>query len=74
MAEMHRRHAIGLSDLDRPFITPNTIRKGTMTGTREEIRATLKHFEASGATTLIYGVFGENIARELEAFADVARL
>ncbi|MDT3446721.1 MULTISPECIES: LLM class flavin-dependent oxidoreductase [unclassified Pseudofrankia] len=74
MVEMHRRHTIGLSDLDRPFVTPNAIRKGTMTGTREEMRETLKHFEATGATTLIYGPFGSNVTRELEAFADVAGL
>jgi 5,10-methylenetetrahydromethanopterin reductase len=72
--ELHRCHLAELSDLDRPHVTGRIIRQATMTGTRAEMRETLRQFEATGASLFLYSPFGPDIPRELEAFAEVAGL
>jgi 5,10-methylenetetrahydromethanopterin reductase len=74
LVETHRCHLAELSDSDRPFVTERVIRQGTMTGTRAEMRETLKGFEATGAAMFVYSPFGPDIPRELETFAEVANL
>ena len=72
--ELHRSHLVEMTELDQRFVTERVIRQGTMTGTREEMRETLKRFESLGASLFVYSPFGPDIPRELEAFAEVANL
>lgn len=65
----HRGHFIGLTDLDKKYLTGNVVRGGTMSGRPEEIRATIDQWKASGATRFAYTPVGPDIPRELEAFA-----
>ena len=67
--EMHRGHLTELTDLERPFVTPALIRRGTDTGTAAEVRAYLERLEQSGVTGVLYFPAGPDIPRELAAFA-----
>ncbi len=71
---VHRGHLMELTDLERPFVTPELIRHGTDTGTPDEVRERLASFEASGATGVLYLPAGSDLARELVAFAGAAGL
>lgn len=72
--EQHRTHLVELNDLDRPYVTERIIRQGTMTGTRDEVRASLDKFRATGASMFLYSPFGPDIPHELETFASAAGL
>jgi 5,10-methylenetetrahydromethanopterin reductase len=67
--ETHRGHLTELTELERPFVTPELIHRGTDTGTADEMRAYLDELERSGVTGVLYFPAGEDIPRELEAFA-----
>jgi 5,10-methylenetetrahydromethanopterin reductase len=67
--ETHRGHLTELTDLERPFVTPELIRRATETGTPGEMRAYLDGLERSGVTGALYFPAGRAIARELTAFA-----
>lgn len=72
--EVHRGHLVEVTDLERPLITPELIRRATGTGTRDEVRAKLDSLEALGVQGVLYGPMGHDIPRELAAFAEVAQL
>ena len=55
-------------------MTERIIRQGTMTGTRDEVRASLDKFRATGASMFLYSPFGPDIPHELETFASAAGL
>ena len=74
LIEQHRSHLVELNDLDRPYVTEQIIRQGTMTGTRDEVRASLDAFRATGASMFLYSPFGPDIPHELETFASAAGL
>jgi 5,10-methylenetetrahydromethanopterin reductase len=70
--EVHRGHLTDLTDLERPLITGDLIRRTTGTGTPEEVRERLTEIHASGVRGVLYGPMGDDIPRELEAFAEAA--
>jgi 5,10-methylenetetrahydromethanopterin reductase len=67
--ETHRGHLTEVTELERPFVTPELIRRGTDTGSAGEVRAHLAALEQSGVTGVIYFPAGPDIPRELAAFA-----
>jgi 5,10-methylenetetrahydromethanopterin reductase len=72
--ETHRGHLIEVTDLERPLITPDLIKQATGSGTADEVRANLRALEEAGIEGVLYGPMGPDIPRELNAFADAARV
>jgi 5,10-methylenetetrahydromethanopterin reductase len=71
--ELHRGHLIKVQDSEWDLITPEAIRRGTFTGTRDEVRARLRDLEAQGCDAILYQPNGPDIPREMTAFAEVAQ-
>jgi len=71
--EMHRGHLIELTDLERPFITPEVIRRATGTGTPDEVAGQVAAMAQSGATGVLYGPMGSDVPNELRKFAEVVQ-
>ena len=72
--EMHDRHLVALNDLDQRFLTSETLARFGRALTVEAWQQRLLDVEAAGATELIYQPAGEDIPRELTAFASMAEL
>ncbi len=72
--ETHRELLIGVTEQERPFLTPNAIEAATNTGTPEQVRQRLELLRQSGATSVVYQPAGPDIPRELRAFAAAAGL
>jgi 5,10-methylenetetrahydromethanopterin reductase len=70
--ETHRGHLIEVTDLERPLVSADLIRRSTGTGTRDEVRRNLDAIEAQGVKGVLYGPMGPDIPRELAAFAKTA--
>jgi 5,10-methylenetetrahydromethanopterin reductase len=70
--ETHRGHLIEVTDLERPLVTADLIRRATATGTPAEVRRELQDIEAQGVQGILYGPMGPDVPRELAAFAEVA--
>jgi 5,10-methylenetetrahydromethanopterin reductase len=70
--ETHRGHLTELTELERPYVTAELIRRATETGTSDEVRAHLEQLAASGVAGVLYFPAGSDIPRELEAFAACA--
>ena len=70
--ETHRGHLIEVTDLERPLITADLVRRATGSGTRREVRRNLDAIEAVGVQGVLYGPMGPAIPRELAAFAETA--
>jgi len=70
--ELFRGHLMEPSGLDRRFLTADVIRRGTLTGTRDEIAASLQRLSDAGANAVLYQPAGPDIPRELTAFREVA--
>ena len=70
--ELHRAHLIDLTELDRPFVTGELIARTTGSGTPGQVRARLSDIAARGARGVLYGPMGDDIPRELRAFAEAA--
>jgi 5,10-methylenetetrahydromethanopterin reductase len=70
--ELHRAHLIDLTELDRPHVTGELIARTTGSGTAGQVRARLSDIAAEGARGVLYGPMGDDIPRELRAFADAA--
>ena len=70
--ELHRAHLIDLTELDRPFVTGELIARTTGSGTPDQVRARLSDIAAEGARGVLYGPMGDDIPRELRAFAEAA--
>jgi 5,10-methylenetetrahydromethanopterin reductase len=71
---VHRGHSLDISNGHDALIDVSAARQMTFTGTREELRERLARFEAGGATGVIFGTSGSDVARELAAYAEVAGL
>ncbi len=71
--EMHRGHFMEVTELERPFITADLIRRATDTGSREQVRARIAELAANGVTGVIIPPGGVDIRRELTAFAECVR-
>jgi len=70
--ELFRGHLMEPSALDRQFLTAEVIRRGTLTGTRDEIAASLQGLADAGANAVLYQPAGPDIPRELKTFLEVA--
>jgi 5,10-methylenetetrahydromethanopterin reductase len=72
--ERFRGHLMAPSPRDRPFLTPEVIRRGTATGTPAELARELRRLENAGAAAVYYQPAGPDITRELHAFWAAAQL
>ena len=72
--ELHRAHLIDLTGLDRPFVTGELITRTTGSGTPDQVRARLSAIADEGVRGVLYGPMGDDIPRELRAFAEAAPL
>jgi len=70
--ETHRGHLTELTEIERPWVTPELIRSATETGTPAEMASRLGELAESGVAGVIYFPAGPNLRRELESFARVA--
>jgi 5,10-methylenetetrahydromethanopterin reductase len=71
--ETHRGHLTELTEIERPWVTPELIKAATETGTAEEMESRLHELAASGVAGVIYFPAGPDLQRELECFAQAAR-
>ncbi len=69
----HQGHLIALTDLDRQFVTGNTVRHGTLSGSAADVRKMVDQYAAAGASRMFYTPLGPDIPRELAAFAKAFR-
>jgi 5,10-methylenetetrahydromethanopterin reductase len=69
---VHGGHLIEVSELERPLINSELIRRATGTGTAAEVRAEVDEISAAGTSGILYGPQGADIVRELTAFAEAA--
>jgi 5,10-methylenetetrahydromethanopterin reductase len=72
--EIHGGHLIEVSDLERPLITPDLLRRTTGTGTEQEVRAALDSIARAGTGGVLFGPQGPDVPRELRSFAEAAGL
>ncbi len=69
--ETHRAHLIDLTPTDRQLLTPDVIRRTTITGQPDEVKSRLQALTAAGVETVLYQPAGD-IPRRLASFARVA--
>lgn len=69
---VHEDHLVAVTERDRPLLRGDLLPAFTWTGTRAELRARLDALEAAGATEVLYAPMGPDVARELEAFMEMA--
>jgi 5,10-methylenetetrahydromethanopterin reductase len=72
--EMHRGHLIEVTELERPLVSADLIRRATASGTRAEVARNLDAIASRGVQGVLYGPMGPDIPRELAAFALAAGL
>lgn len=72
--EVHGAHLIAVTERERPFVTPALIARATDSGPPEAVRHRLGEMAASGASGVLYLPAGDDIPRELAAFARCAEL
>ena len=71
---VHRGHNLDISNGHDTLVDVSAAKQTTFTGTREELRERLVQLEARGATGIIFGTSGYDVAREIRAYAEVAGL
>ena len=71
---VHRGHTLAIESPQDELIDMSIARQVSFTGTRDELRARIAAFEASGATGVIFGTSDSDVPRELRRFAEVAGL
>jgi 5,10-methylenetetrahydromethanopterin reductase len=71
---IHDLHLVGLNELDRGFMTAETLQRFGRALTVEAWQQRLHEVEAAGVTELIYQPAGADIPRELTVFASMAGL
>jgi 5,10-methylenetetrahydromethanopterin reductase len=71
--QVHCGHFVEVTDFEREFITPDLIRRCTDTGTRDQWRARIDGFAAAGVTGVMLAPAGNDIPRELAAFAECVK-
>jgi 5,10-methylenetetrahydromethanopterin reductase len=72
--ETHRGHLIEVTELERPLVSADLIRRATASGTRAEVARNLDAIASRGVQGVLYGPMGPDIPRELTAFALAAGL
>jgi len=70
--ELHRGHLLDLTERERPLMSASLIAAATETGTRDAVAARLAEIAAAGVEGVLYGPMGDDVPRELAAFAAVA--
>ena len=71
---VHEGHMVELTDRDRQFVTGEMIAALTFTGTANDLSARMAAMEEQGATELVVQPGGDDIERELRAFASMSGL
>ena len=71
---VHRGHNLEVSNGHDALVDVSAAKQMTFTGTREELCERLTQLEVRGATGIIFGTSGYDVARELRAYAEVAAL
>jgi 5,10-methylenetetrahydromethanopterin reductase len=71
---VHRGHNLVIDSPQDELIDMSIAKRMSFTGTRDELRARLAELERQGATGIIFGTSGADVARELRAFAELAGL
>jgi 5,10-methylenetetrahydromethanopterin reductase len=69
---LHDLHLIGVSQRDRPMLTPEFMRRAGGVRTASQWRDHLASLDAAGVTEIAYQPAGPDIPRELERFARAA--
>jgi 5,10-methylenetetrahydromethanopterin reductase len=70
---LHDKHLIAINDRDRPFVDGAMLTQQGLALSRAGWRERIALLEQQGATEVAYQPAGDDIPRELEAFAAVAR-
>ena len=65
---LHEDHLIGVTDRDRPYVSPEMITKRTWTGPPDEIARRIAAAADAGVTEIAFQPAGPDIPRELDAF------
>jgi 5,10-methylenetetrahydromethanopterin reductase len=71
--ELHRGHFMEVTEMERPFVTADLIRRASDTGTRSEVREFVRSLAAQGVTAVILPPCGPDVERELTLFAECVR-
>jgi 5,10-methylenetetrahydromethanopterin reductase len=71
---LHDRHLVALNDLDQRYMDAETLQRFGRAMPSAAWQQRLRDVEAAGATELIYQPAGDDIPRELTAFAQMAGL
>lgn len=69
---LHQGHLTRLNALDRQIVTGEAIERVTLTGTAEVVQERIAALAAQGITEVAYQPMGDDIPRELRAFAAAA--
>jgi 5,10-methylenetetrahydromethanopterin reductase len=69
---VHEGHFVELNATDRPFVTGDMVEQFTWTGDQAALRTRVEATIESGVTELLYAPMGQDIPRELRAFAEMA--
>jgi len=65
---VHAGHLVEVTEVDRPFITPELITSFTCTGSADDVRRWVEAKCDDGVTEVAFQPAGPDIARELESF------
>lgn len=68
--EMHRGHLIDINEIDRPFVTGESLQSMGLVGDRGFWREKAAQMAEAGATEMAYQPAGPDIPRELETMAE----
>ncbi len=71
---VHRGHNLDITNQHDELIDTSRAKQMTFSGSRAELLARLQQLQAAGATGVIFGTSGADVARELHAFATVVGL
>jgi 5,10-methylenetetrahydromethanopterin reductase len=70
---IHAGHLVEVTELDRPYVTPELITSFTCTGSASEVRARIEAKRDEGATEVAFQPAGPDVPRELESFLTAVR-
>ena len=70
---LHTGHLTRLNDIDRQVLVPEVVERVTFTGSEGRVAAHLGELAARGVTEVAYQPMGDDLPRELRAFAAAAR-
>ncbi|MPY93017.1 MAG: LLM class flavin-dependent oxidoreductase [Acidimicrobiia bacterium] len=71
---LHEGHLTRLNAIDRQVLVGEVVERVTLTGTAEQVRERVDALAGQGITEIAFQPMGDDIPRELRAFAAAARL